>query len=120
MQLKGRTSLTSADSPRERLQQTMGLVFSLALLTVAVVASPLAWERQGTSEARAENMQVVVRGGIVQVTYDLKGGDPKAIVTVHLEVSRDGGKTWDLLPKSVSGDLYVAVAAWRCPVQRRQ
>jgi hypothetical protein len=44
-------------------------------------------------------------GDIITVQYDLVSDDPGAVFRVALKVSRDGGKTFDLEPRSLTGDV---------------
>jgi hypothetical protein len=52
-------------------------------------------------------------GGVVTITYDLVSDDPEAVFSVALEVSRDGGKTFDVTARSVTGDIGPSVRAGR-------
>src|SRR5262245_5584915 len=44
-------------------------------------------------------------GGVIQVTYDLVADDPRAEFSVTLEVSDDGGRTWNVRATSLTGDV---------------
>lgn len=61
--------------------------------------------RQQTGDrGAAENTQIVVNGGIVNVNYDLVGPDAQSYEVV-LEVSQNGGRTYELKPRTLSGDV---------------
>src|SRR5262245_31379942 len=58
-----------------------------------------------TPKGQADNVRFsVVAGGVVQVTYDLVSDDPRATFAVNLEVSDDAGRSWNVRPKSLTGD----------------
>ena len=59
----------------------------------------------------AQNINSVVRGGVVVVSYDLVSADPAAVFSVALEASTDGGKTYGVEPKTVQGDVGQSVRA---------
>src|SRR5262245_24424309 len=61
-------------------------------------------EPQAT-EARAENLQVLVNGTVINVTYDLVYQNEQATFDVVLEASQDGGQTYDVHPVAVTGDV---------------
>ena len=52
-----------------------------------------------------------VAGGVINIFYDLKSDDPGANFAILLEVSLDGGQTFALRPRNVSGDVGPAIAA---------
>jgi hypothetical protein len=57
-----------------------------------------------TSNIRSENVRFApLPGGLIEVTYDLVSDDPRASVSVTLEVSDDGGQTWNVTPRSLMG-----------------
>ena len=58
----------------------------------------------------AQNMQIVVNGGVVTVSYDLVGGASQTF-DVALQISEDGGQSYALKPTSVSGDIGRGVIA---------
>jgi hypothetical protein len=67
-----------------------------------------------TPGGRAENVRVERSPGeVVAISYDLASDDAQAVFTVVLLVSRDGGKTFDLRPKSVAGDVGSGVRVGR-------
>lgn len=84
---------------------------------VGVASVPLgaqsrsAAQRQTADYGRVENTQVVVNGGVVTISYDLiSSGTVAATFDVGLEASRDGGRTYDLRPETVRGDVGAGVA----------
>ena len=80
------------------------LVFLPALLAVATVC-------EAQTADPAVNITAVVRGGVVIVSYDLVSDNPTAEFSVTLEASSNGGKTYDVRPKTVKGDIGPAVRA---------
>jgi hypothetical protein len=67
-----------------------------------------------TPAGRAENVRVERSAGeVVTISYDLASDDVQAVFTVVLFVSQDGGKTFDLRPKSVAGDVGSGVHVGR-------
>lgn len=81
--------------------------------TSVAVVTVLAAARAGHTQTRgpAPNVTAVVRGGVVIVSYDLPSTDPAANFSVALEVSDDGGKTYNVRPRTLSGDIGAAVRA---------
>lgn len=56
-------------------------------------------------KGEAQNVRVEQReNGIVHIIYDLSASDPRAIFSVRFEASQDNGTTFDMQPKSVTGD----------------
>ena len=93
---------------------------SLLTLTVAALAAGVPWHESiraraqvfTTPQARVENVQFEQRaGGTIHLTYDLVADDPRAVFHVTLEVSQDGGATFNVKPTTVSGDIGPAVRA---------
>ena len=80
------------------------LVFLAALLAVATVC-------EAQTADPATNVTAVVRGGVVIVSYDLVSANPTAEFSVTLEASSNGGKTYDVRPKTVKGDIGPVVRA---------
>ena len=81
--------------------------------TFVAIVTVLAAARAGHAQARgpAPNVTAVVRGGVVIVSYDLPSTDPAASFSVALEVSDDLGKTYNVRPRTLSGDVGPAVRA---------
>ena len=79
-------------------------VFLTALLAAAAVC-------EAQTAEPAVNVTAVVRGGVVIVSYDLVSANPTAEFSVTLEASSNGGKTYDVRPKTVKGDVGPVVRA---------
>ncbi len=87
--------------------------FWCALAVMSAVTIAAANEIAGrTAEAspRIENMEVVVRDGTVQITYDLVAEGPSGRFLVKLQVSKDEGRTWTVEVPDAQGDVGPAVA----------
>jgi hypothetical protein len=80
-------------------------------LVVLVVALALARVAGAQTANAAANISSVVRGGVVVVSYDLPSADPAATFAVTLEVSGDGGQTYAVRPRTVTGDVGASVRA---------
>ena len=65
---------------------------------------------QGPASGNVSNLSSVVRGGLVEVSYDLGTDNPARRFSVALEVSADGGQTFEIVPRTVSGDVGATVA----------
>lgn len=78
-------------------------------LVVLVVALAFARVAGAQTANAASNVSSVVRGGVVVVSYDLASPNPSAAFTVTLEVSGDGGQTYAVRPRTVSGDVGPSV-----------
>jgi hypothetical protein len=96
----------------------MRIAISLAVLTLTLIATEIAAGTAGAigaaqdQPARADNVRFeVAEGGVVRVFYDLVADNPQQLVDVRLMVSRDGGRTFDLTARTVSGDVGPAVAS---------
>jgi len=104
-------------APHDRVRAAvLGCAVIAALVGSLVVVAAV--PRQATSpgqvfatpKAHVENVRFAqAPGGLIQITYDLIGDDPKATFSVSLEVSADSGETWTIKPKSVSGDIGASV-----------
>jgi hypothetical protein len=82
------------------------------VVTLAILVVALATARGGLAQtSAAANVSSVVRGGVVVVSYDLTSVDPAATFVVTLEVSGDGGQTYAVRPRTVTGDVGPAVRA---------
>jgi hypothetical protein len=98
-----------------KLSRLRSAAVSYALTVTIAVAPVLALEANdvtpgqgGTQSAgppRVENTQVVVNGAMVNVSYDLVASDPQTTFVVALEASQNGGKSYDLRPAAVTGDV---------------
>lgn len=90
------------------------IAFVVQLLALPVYADePATMRAQATTRATVENTQIAIRGGIVTITYDLVASEVQRALDVSLEVSTDGGQTFDLQPRSMSGDVGRAVPPGR-------
>jgi hypothetical protein len=97
----------------------------VALMSVAAAAATILLSAESrvvgagpqvfkTPGGRAENVRVERSAGeVVTISYDLASDDVQAVFTVVLFVSQDGGKTFDLRPKSVAGDVGSGVHVGR-------
>ena len=67
----------------------------------------LAWSQTSiTPKGEAQNVRFEqAGGGVVQILYDLIASDPRAVFDVTLDVSQDAGATFQLRPRSVTGDV---------------
>ena len=81
--------------------------------SVVILLAALATARVGHAQTGnpAANISTVVRGGVVVVSYDLISNDPNATFAVVLEVSGDGGQSYAVRPRTLSGDVGPAVRA---------
>jgi hypothetical protein len=61
----------------------------------------------------AENVQASFSGGVATITYDLIGFEGATTFDVTLEVSTNGGQTYDAQPRATSGDVGRSIAAGR-------
>jgi len=84
------------------------------LIAVALVAAAHASSSRKPSteqvfvapRAQAENVRFAQsRPGLIEVTYDLVSDDPRAVFSVTLDASDDGGQTWNVKPKNMTGDV---------------
>ena len=61
---------------------------------------------------RLENLRFETADvGVVQIVYDLLSDDPETLFDVALQVSQDGGETFDFTATAVSGDVGAGVRA---------
>lgn len=83
------------------------------LLKAVVLLAVLAVARVGHMQTGgpAVNISTVVRGGVVVVSYDLVSNNPTAEFSIVLEASSDGGKTYNVRPRTLKGDVGPAVRA---------
>jgi hypothetical protein len=86
------------------------------LSLVAAIAVTLALLPVGTSGAgqqifsattgRVQNVSFQQLGaGVIEIRYDLVAESPAARFTIDVRVSQDGGRSFSVLAKSVSGDI---------------
>ena len=79
------------------------------LAAVLIACGALANQVAVTPKGDAANVRFSVTGGVVQVTYDLISEDPRAVFSITLEASDDGGRTWTVRPTSLTGDVGESV-----------
>jgi hypothetical protein len=84
----------------------MAMLMTAATAGISAQATP-----SNITPGRVDNMQVVVSGGLVTVSYDLAAAATPSTFSVTLEASQDGGKTYGLRPQSVTGDVGRGVSA---------
>ena len=83
----------------------------LAAIVAAVLTVTTGLPAQ-TPQALAQNVRFTAgQGGAVTITYDLVAEDPRAAFATSLEISRDGGGTFQPVPTGVSGDVGARVTA---------
>lgn len=92
-----------------------GVVGPMALVPVAtlllsVISHPSAAQPPSDARGQVENLQVNHQpGGAVEVVFDLQAATPDVRFDVTLEVSQDGGTTFDMTANTVSGDVGIGV-----------
>ncbi len=79
------------------------------LVLLATFAVPGGARAQAPSPA--VNISAVARGGVVIVSYDLISSDSSTEFAVALEASTDGGRTYDVHPRTLKGDVGPTVRA---------
>jgi hypothetical protein len=83
------------------------VLVSLSTMT-GLAAEPRAEQQPA---GRGDNIRVeVVEGGVVRIFYDLVGADPQQVVAVRVVASQDEGRTFDLTPVTITGDVGPAIA----------
>jgi hypothetical protein len=92
----------------EEIMRAQRIVLTLVTLVVALAFAHVGQAQTGNAAA---NISSVVRGGVVVVSYDLPSADAAATFKVELEVSGDGGQTYAVRPRTVTGDLGPSVRA---------
>jgi hypothetical protein len=116
LSIKGTIVRRNPESATNRLIAASTMMALVAHLLVADVEARLL---QGTTaqvipdQANAEIVQVVFSRGIVTITYDLVAPDPQSMFEVEIEVSANGGQTYDVRPRSMRGDVGGAVSPGR-------
>lgn len=101
-----------ASSERYQVFPARGTRWKLGLAmcslgSLLIVAAPGSTTAQVFTPPRGEAQNVrlnVASGGVLHFDFDLISTDPRAVFTVLLEASRDGGATFTLRPESLSGD----------------
>jgi hypothetical protein len=74
-------------------------MFKLLLSTIAILAFYTLQAQQVT------NIQVSQAGDKVVITYDISSSKAGQTFDIKVECSADGGKTFSIFPKSITGDL---------------
>lgn len=92
---------------------TVALVAHLLVARVHAGEPEAATAQLAPDRASAEIIQVVFSRGIVTITYDLVAPNPQGTFEVTIEVSTNGGQTYDVRPRSMSGDIGGAVSPGR-------
>ena len=106
---RSRTS-RGATTPGTRCARVCLAGLSVTMVGVAL-AIPTVYLRAQTQTFRTPAAQVAnVRferagAGIIRVQYDLLSEDADAVFAITLEVSQDGGQTFELKPRNVKGDI---------------
>jgi hypothetical protein len=82
----------------------------LVITALLTLIPPAASQGQPPAPDAVSNLSSVVRGGLVEVSYDLTTDNPSRRFSVALTVSDDGGQTFEIVPRTVSGDVGATVA----------
>src|SRR5438477_8304444 len=109
-------------TPRRYKNATANFIAQFAVATVGFLLlysrSPASTQGRGTAQSptvAGTNVRVErLEGGTVRITYDLN--PPAGAATtyaVNVEVSEDGGQTFGIKTRSVSGDAGASVRAGR-------
>lgn len=101
-----RTTLSVTGTRATAACTTIALLVHVA--TVPMYASGTV-AQAAAGRTAAERMQVAFSEGVVTITYDLVGPETAGAFNVTLEVSTNGGQTFDVQPRSVKGDFGRAV-----------
>ncbi len=82
----------------------------LVITALLTLIPPAASQGQPPAPGAVNNLSSVVRGGLVEVSYDLTTDHPSRRFSVALTVSDDEGQTFEIIPRTVSGDVGATVA----------
>jgi hypothetical protein len=107
-----KVSVTSSRRRRVAFCTVVALLVRAAALPV-FAGEPGRAAQTPAAAAAAENVQASFSGGVATITYDLAARDGAATFDVTLEVSTNGGQTYDAQPRAASGDVGRAVPAGR-------
>ena len=90
-------------------------VLCAQLLTPPVYASEpdAAMTQVASNQANAQITEISFNRGIVTISYDLSAPEARGTLDATLEVSINGGQTYDVQPRSMSGDVGPAVSPGR-------
>jgi hypothetical protein len=85
---------------------------SLALASIAIVVwlnvgpGPFAAQRFSAPVGRVENVSFEqIPGGVINIFYDLISDSPDGVFSITVKASDDGGKTFNLTPSAITGDV---------------
>jgi hypothetical protein len=81
----------------------------LVITALLWLMPPAAGHGQPPTPGTVSNLSSVVRGGLVVVSYDLTTDNPSRRFSVALTVSDDEGQTFEIIPRTVSGDVGATV-----------
>jgi hypothetical protein len=97
------------DERGERMRRrSVVTVLTLACWTAnAIMAgSGAAAQRFNAPQGHVENVSFEqVTGGVINIFYDLVSDTPNAVFTIDVKASDDGGKTFNLKPSAITGDV---------------
>ena len=105
--------LTPLISRRVAVCTMIALVAQALAGPVHAGEAPLVAKQTGAASATVENLQTSFSSGVVTITYDLTAFESPSSFDVTLEVSTDGGQTYDVQPRSMSGDVGRPVSSGR-------
>lgn len=92
---------------------TVALFMQLLAVPLRASESSPAAAQVAPARATAENVQVAFNRGVVTIAYDLVSPEGQSTFDVTLEVSTNGGQTYDVDPRSMSGDIGPSVSTGR-------
>jgi len=101
------------------LTRTVALYTTVALVAHVVAVPADAGEQTAmttqadSARTTVEDIQGAFSGGVVTITYDLTGFEGQSAFDVVLEVSTNGGQTYDVQPRSMNGNVGRPVSAGR-------
>lgn len=89
------------------------ILSALTLPAAITLATPHGLCAQGTSGGtQAQNVRAERSGSIVDISYDLPDA-AGAVFSVTIEVSSNGGQSFDIKPTSTTGDIGATIGAGR-------
>lgn len=108
-----RPRLTSARTRATAVAATVALIAHLLAVPVHAGQPAAATAQVAAGRPNAEITQVVFNRGVVTITYDLVAPGAQGTFDVTLEVSTNGGQTYDVQPRSTNGDIGPTVSVGR-------
>ena len=108
-----RIRLRSARIRAIAVSTAVALVAELAALPVYASEPGAPAVQLAPARATAENVQVAFNTGVATISYDLTAFEGQGTFEVTLEISTDGGQSYNVIPRTVNGDIGQAVAAGR-------